>query len=93
MKKMWRLICDKIYYVDLMFYLLMGVYCIWLVEDTKWKIFLLFLCVTGISGSMRTFFSKKKREKCERVAEIINKALRVIIILGGSIIVLIGILG
>jgi len=93
MKKIWKLISDKIYYVDLILYLSLGVYCIWFVEKTNWKILLLFMCVSGITTGMRAFFEKRKWEKCKRVAEIIDKVLTIILIVGGSIVVLTGILG
>lgn len=93
MKKIWSLICDKTYYVDLILYLIVGVYCIWFVEETQWKIFLLFLCVSGISTSVRAFFEKKKWEKSKRIAEFIEKVMTIILIIGGSIVVWIGILG
>lgn len=93
MKKIWKLISDKIYYIDLILYLILSVYCIWFVEKAEWKILLLFMCVSGITTSMRAFFEKKKWEKCKRVAEIIEKLLNIILIIGGSIVVWIGILG
>lgn len=93
MKRIWHFISDNMHYVNWILDLLLGIYAIWFVEDPKWKILLLFMCVSGITTSMRMLFEKKKWEKCKQVAEILEKVLAIVLIVGGSIVVLIGVLG
>ena len=89
MKTIWKYMPKKEYLL-LVLDLFVGIYAIWFVEEAKWKFYFLTLCTHGVNLSLCKFFTDKGWTRCQRIAEYVDKVLLFVIVIGGSIVVVVG---